>query len=145
MKCTITREPNIRHLVDLGILHTYCTEEGWSRTRFSVVKSFDDGSLWIICLPVWSTMEDLPIRTGTGVIVLEPKARSSPLDGFHERISCARLKTGIEDIQEPDLRFHGEKEGWKIHRADDANSEQVFEFEHMHSGGFILGFTEFKQ
>ncbi|KAI9709684.1 MAG: hypothetical protein M1820_003086 [Bogoriella megaspora] len=90
---SIPQEIIIERMLQIGTLFTWTDEDKWSQTRFSVVKSINDSTFWIISRRsfIWEDYEDY-----VKYDYAQPHQRVVPLDGFLSPIAFARLK-GIDE------------------------------------------------
>lgn len=139
----VSKEPSVRRFLEIGRLVTYSEqhEPRWWETRFCVVLSFDDKRLWIVSRPKFHVDnsgdedgEDGPLEH------TQPKDRAFPLDGFEQKIACARLKANVESLREYEYSSLGPDQEWRLHRPEPSPS-RLFEIEKVHSGGFVIGRT----
>ncbi|KAI9660546.1 MAG: hypothetical protein M1821_009897 [Bathelium mastoideum] len=125
---SLSKTPDIRRAIEIGGLETYSAKQGWSTTRFVVVKALDKNEFWIIAIPRFYDPEY--VLDDEELEAAEPQLRTYPLDGFQEPISCARIKANEESLQY-DEEMQQENPRRTLMTKD-------FSIDQIHSGGFVL-------
>ncbi|KAI9656609.1 MAG: hypothetical protein M1821_004816 [Bathelium mastoideum] len=136
---------DIERLLPLGTLLTWTDKDKWSQTRFTIGKSLNDNGLWIVGEALflqdmsysWVDKEGLTWSEQYEPLYALNHERAFALDGFEEKIACARLRANDQDFKECELFYEGE--GAQLIRPKPAD-RKLFDLEQVYQGTFFTGY-----